>query len=323
MPQSNDSSRRLGSLPMPATHPVSILTSGAPSVSSSVEIQNILLELIEESDLFRLRRPPYFGADELAMSIREHGQSTPLFVRGAKDGRFELISGYRRRAALLSLNAPTALCRVYQLDDKSAFELALSENQDREALTDIERAEACLRLQGDGYSTKQIAHHMGWESERQVFNYLRLAKEATPQMRLILQKKLLTLTVALEIVKAFGDADFSPELQEKAIQGVIEGDLSGKKLDAYLRRLRQQEPEKKTVQDGFIKQFKNGGFSIAARVDPKNPETIEDAIVALRSALDQARRLKRKLERDSVEIVPFETEGSQTTGSDMAHISGP
>lgn len=290
---------------MPSTHhPVSILTAGSPSVSSGVEIQNVVLDLIDESDRFRLREPPYPGVAELAASIRENGQSTPLFVRRTPGGRYELISGYRRRAALASISAPTALCRVYTLDDRAAFELALSENQDREALTDIERADACVRLQRDGYLTAQIAHHMGWESERQVFNYLRIAKEASGALRVALQKRQVPLTVAMQLVKAFAEMELDAGAQERAIQATIEGELSGKRLDLYLRRLASPSADAPAVLEapgggGYIRHFKNGAFSISARFDPKEPAKFDEVIEALKSALEQARKLKKRHERES------------------------
>lgn len=302
---SND--KRLGSIPMPSSHhPVSILTAGSPSVSSGVEIQNLVLDLIDESDRFRLRAPPYPGVAELAASIRENGQSTPLFVRRLPDGRYELISGYRRRAALASINAPTALCRVYTLDDRAAFELALSENQDREALTDIERADACARLQRDGYLTAQIAHHMGWESDRQVYNYLRIAKESSPALRLALQKRLFPLTVAMQLIKAFGELELDPATQDRAIQATVEGELSGKRLDVYLRRLaapiQQVGASTEAVEGGYIRHFKNGAFLISARFDPKEPAKFDEVIEALKSALEQAKKIKKRHERESESV---------------------
>src|SRR5687768_10892157 len=99
-----------------------------PTMSDNVEIKEVLLSLIQESDRLRLRQRPYAGVDELAADIRARGQTTPLFVMPLGDGCYELISGYRRRAALELLKAQTALVRIYRrLDSEQAYDLAISE----------------------------------------------------------------------------------------------------------------------------------------------------------------------------------------------------
>lgn len=151
------------------------------------ETQDLALELIDESDLLRLRLPPYPSIEELADKIRRFGQTTPLFVRPKGDG-YELISGYRRRAALELIGATTAYCRVYrELSDSDAYDLAISENQDRGSLTDLERAEICVRLQREGKTSPQIATRTGWTGERQVYNHLRLARDGSKEIRATLQ----------------------------------------------------------------------------------------------------------------------------------------
>jgi ParB-like chromosome segregation protein Spo0J len=70
-----------------------------PQDASTKEVS---LSLIRESDRLRLRQPPYPRIEELAAQIKEHGQTTPMFVRPLH-GLYELISGYRRRAALEKL----------------------------------------------------------------------------------------------------------------------------------------------------------------------------------------------------------------------------
>jgi ParB family chromosome partitioning protein len=93
-----------------------------PADASTKEVS---LSLIRESDRLRLRQPSYPRIEELAAQIKEHGQTTPMFVRLLHGGLYELISGYRRRAALEKLGISTALVRVFDVDETEAYSLAI------------------------------------------------------------------------------------------------------------------------------------------------------------------------------------------------------
>jgi ParB family chromosome partitioning protein len=108
----------------------------------------IALHLIDEPAQFQLRFRPYDDIPSLVDSIRELGQLNPLFVRPVDGGRFELIAGHRRLAALKLLGWRTAHCRIYDgISDDAAYDLAVSENCMRFDLTELEvaRAEAKLK----------------------------------------------------------------------------------------------------------------------------------------------------------------------------------
>jgi ParB family chromosome partitioning protein len=82
----------------------------------------------------------------LVLSIRKHGLIHPIIVReiasaGPKPS-YEIVCGYRRFAACRKLGLRSILCSVQELNDRSAFEVALSENIQRQSLNPIEEAEA-------------------------------------------------------------------------------------------------------------------------------------------------------------------------------------
>lgn len=64
---------------------------------------------------------------ELAESIRMHGLLAPLTVRPTKHG-FEVIAGNRRLEAIKLLKMAKAPCRIIDLSDKEAYEVAIGEN---------------------------------------------------------------------------------------------------------------------------------------------------------------------------------------------------
>ncbi|MHC5022454.1 MAG: ParB/RepB/Spo0J family partition protein [Planctomycetota bacterium] len=114
------------------------------------------------------------GLESLAASIRTAGLMQPVVVRPDAAGGFQLIAGERRwRAAQLAgLQAVPALVR--DVDARTAAELSLVENLQREDLNPIERAEAFQRLIDEfGLTHQQIADHVGL-NRASITNHLRL-----------------------------------------------------------------------------------------------------------------------------------------------------
>lgn len=79
--------------------------------------------------------------EELAGSIREHGVLQPLLVREIEH-RFQLVAGERRWLAAQKAGLTNVPCRVIDVVDKTACEVALEENLKRKDLTDLEKAQA-------------------------------------------------------------------------------------------------------------------------------------------------------------------------------------
>ncbi len=115
--------------------------------------------------------------DELAQSIREHGLIEPLVVRRMPGSdALELVAGERRWRALQRAGVREALVVVKDLSEKSAFELALIENVQREDLNPIELAEAYDRLLREhGYTQEALAERIG-KDRSTLANVLRLLK---------------------------------------------------------------------------------------------------------------------------------------------------
>ncbi|HUN95500.1 MAG TPA: ParB/Srx family N-terminal domain-containing protein [Bradyrhizobium sp.] len=87
------------------------------------------------------------GIDELAASIEAHGLLQNLQVREAASGKFEVVAGGRRLAALKVLAKRKALpkdapigCNVLASED--ATEISLAENEMRQAMHPADQFEA-------------------------------------------------------------------------------------------------------------------------------------------------------------------------------------
>jgi ParB family chromosome partitioning protein len=83
--------------------------------------------------------------EELAESLRTHGQIQPIVVRPVGD-RYVLIAGERRWRAAKLANLPTLQANIRRVDAQKAFELAVAENVQRDSLLPTEEARAYARI---------------------------------------------------------------------------------------------------------------------------------------------------------------------------------
>jgi len=93
----------------------------------------------------------------LVASIRDHGQQIPILVRPHADmpGRFQIVYGRRRLAALRELGLP-ARALVRDLDDRAAVMAQGQENSARKDLTFIERVNFARQMRTANYDRKAI-----------------------------------------------------------------------------------------------------------------------------------------------------------------------
>ena len=76
----------------------------------------------------------------LQLSIRERGVITPATVRKKEDGRYELISGHRRKRACKNLGLKTLRCEVVELSREEATILMVESNFQRSQILPSEKA---------------------------------------------------------------------------------------------------------------------------------------------------------------------------------------
>lgn len=273
---------------------------GAGSPASKPTIRLIDLDLIDESDLFRLREPPYPQIDELVGSLRQIGQTTPLFVRPTSSGRYELIAGYRRRTALAAMHAPQAIVRIFEgLSDKDAYELAVSENAERDDLTDWERAQACVKLQSQGRTQEEIATMFHWKDARSVRNFLKVARSAPKAVSNALQAKKLQINHALALTR-LADAPFTEADADRITAKAITEGWSVRTIERTIEDLLsaqksgKETPEESSDPPLRYRQFKSGAVHLSARIDPEHPETFDEIGEHLRKALKLISKYRRQ-----------------------------
>jgi len=131
---------------------------------------------------------------EMAESIKEKGVLSPALVRQKTDGRYEMISGHRRKKASELANKDTIPCIVRDLTDDEATIIMVDSNMQREKVLPSERAFAykmkleALNHQGkrndltsveiaqkfQSKTSRQIVAEQVGESEDKVRRYIRL-----------------------------------------------------------------------------------------------------------------------------------------------------
>ena len=158
------------------------------------KIRDIPLELIDDfpDHPFKVRDDE--DMQQLVESIKERGVITPATVRQKEDGRYELVSGHRRKRASELAGFETLRCEVVDLNRDEATILMVESNFQRSQILPSEKAYAYkMRLDamkrqagrpaknyspvGNNYefakSSDKLADKTG-ESKNQIYRYVRL-----------------------------------------------------------------------------------------------------------------------------------------------------
>ena len=159
------------------------------------KIRDIPLELIDAfpDHPFKVRDDE--DMIQLVESVKERGVITPATVRQKEDGRYELISGHRRKRACELAGFENLRCEVVDLDRDAATVLMVESNYQRSQILPSEKAfaykmrlEAMKRQAGrpskensvpvaqnyEGKTSRELLGEQVGESQDQVRRYIRL-----------------------------------------------------------------------------------------------------------------------------------------------------
>ena len=155
------------------------------------KIRDIPLELIDDfpDHPFKVRDDE--DMMQLVESVKERGVITPATVRQKEDGRYELVSGHRRKRACELAGFETLRSEIVDLNRDEATILMVESNFQRSEILPSEKAFAYkMRLEamkrqagrptknnlvpvGQNYSREELASQSG-ESQTQIQRYIRL-----------------------------------------------------------------------------------------------------------------------------------------------------
>ena len=187
--------------------------------SNTVNSEKITKIPLSEIDPFP--NHPFLVKNDEAMqnmseSINTFGIQTPAIVRQKEDGRYELISGHRRKMASELIGLNELPCIVRQLSDPDAVIAMVDGNLQRENILPSEKAKSYkMRLNAmkkqAGRPPKENVSPMGTnlrsdeelanisgDSRNQIHRFIRL-NELTPQMLGMVDKGTLPMRPAVEL----------------------------------------------------------------------------------------------------------------------------
>lgn len=222
--------------------------------------------------------------EQLVDSIKRNGVMTPATVRLKEDGRYELISGHRRKKACELAGLETLKCEVKELTRDEAIIVMVESNLQRSVILPSEKAfaykmrlEAMNRqgqrtdltcspmgnkLQGKK-SSDELAEKVG-ESKNQIFRYIRLT-ELVPEILQMVDDRQIAFRPAVEIsylseeqqytlLEAMSYNDATPSLAQaiKMKKFMQEGKLTDEVISSIMEEEKPNQKEKSAFRDERI-----------------------------------------------------------------------
>ena len=223
--------------------------------------------------------------EQLVESIKRNGVMTPATVRLKEDGRYELISGHRRRKACELAGLETLKCEVKDLRRDEAIIIMVESNLQRSTILPSEKAfaykmrlEAMKRQAGrptkDNYSpmgnnlefatsSDELAEKVG-ESKNQIFRFIRLT-ELVPEILQMVDDRQIAFRPAVEIsylseeqqytlLEAMEYSDATPSLAQaiKMKKFMQDGKLTNEVIQSIMEEEKPNQKEKPAFRDERI-----------------------------------------------------------------------
>lgn len=228
-------------------------------------------KVLENQELYNLRD-----------SIIDKGVISPILVRPKSNGKYEIISGHRRKYASELANKSTIPCIIRDLSDDEAIIAMVDSNLQREHILPSEKAFAYkMKLEAEKHqgkrgfltscqfgtgirSDEKLAKQVN-ESARQIQRYIRLTNLISPILKMVDEEKL-GFNTAVEIsyithseqqmlLDSMEDNLSYPTLsQAQEIKSLSkEGLLSMDKIDDILSREKPNQVEKLKIEMRSLK----------------------------------------------------------------------
>ena len=155
--------------------------------------------------------------DQLVQSVKERGVITPITLRQKEDGRYEIVSGHRRRKACELAGLDSVPAEIKELSRDEAIILMVESNLQRSIILPSEKAFSykmrleAMKRQGQRtdltstplgqklgkYSVEVLGEQVG-ESKSQIQRYIRLT-ELIPEILEMVDDKKISMRPAVEL----------------------------------------------------------------------------------------------------------------------------
>ena len=218
---------------------------------------------------------------QLVESIKRNGVMTPATVRLKEDGRYELVSGHRRKKACELAGLETLKCEVKELTRDEAIIVMVESNLQRSTILPSEKAFAYkMRLEAmdrqgqrndltstpmvsKSRSNEELADKVG-ESREQIRRFIRLT-ELVPEILQMVDERQIAFRPAVEIsylneeqqytlLEAMSYNDATPSLAQaiKMKKFMQEGKLTGEVIQSIMEEEKPNQREKPVFRDERI-----------------------------------------------------------------------
>ena len=257
--------------------------------------------------------------DALVESIRERGVITPITLRPKEDGRYEIVSGHRRRKACEILGYETVKAEVREMTRDEAIILMVDANVQRSSILPSEKAFAykmkleAIKRQGErtdltsaplgqkfGQTSRDLLAEQMGDSHSQIQRYIRLTY-LTPKLLDLVDGGRIALRPAVELsylpeeeqsmlLETIASEDATPSLaQARKMRGLSkEGQLTVDSIFSIMTEVKANQVEKISFPMGRIRSFFPGDYT---------PRQIEDAL--FRILEENRKRDARRANRDA------------------------
>ena len=255
---------------------------------------------------------------QLVESIKVRGVITPATVREKENGRYELISGHRRKRACEIAGFETLRCEVVDLSRDEATILMVESNFQRSQILPSEKAFAykmrldAMKRQGERSdltsvpvaqksktSREQLAEQVG-ESQDQIRRYIRLTN-LVPELLEMVDEGRMKLRPAVEL--SYLDEDCQRDLVEEIELNICtpshdqtirmrkmfdEGSLSPEAISAIMSEQKPNQREKIVLRGDRVRQL-----------IPKNVPLSQTEDYVCKALENYRKFLKNRAERDA------------------------
>ena len=218
---------------------------------------------------------------QLVESIKRNGVMTPATVRLKEDGRYELVSGHRRKKACELAGLETLKCEVKELTRDEAIIVMVESNLQRSTILPSEKAFAYkMRLEAmdrqgqrtdltstplvsKSRSNEELADKVG-ESREQIRRFIRLT-ELVPEILQMVDDRQIAFRPAVEIsylteeqqytlLEAMSYKDATPSLAQaiKMKKFMQDGKLTDEVIQSIMEEEKPNQREKPVFRDERI-----------------------------------------------------------------------
>ena len=225
--------------------------------------------------------------DQLVQSIKERGIITPVTLRPKEDGRYEIVSGHRRRKACELAGFDTVKAEVREMTRDEAIILMVESNLQRSVILPSEKAFSykmrleAMNRQGqrtdltcgpvvhklDGVKSRDIIADAANESARQVSRYIRLT-ELIPELLDLVDEGRIAFRPAVELsylqkeeqstlLEQISYADATPSLAQaiKLKRFSQDGKLNNEVIESIMSEEKPNQREKINIKYAEARRF--------------------------------------------------------------------